>query len=219
MRKYSIILFCILQSCSSSAQDAVLCEQYNTMSSELVFEFQMYGDTSKLDSALYYVEVAIPQCSKYELLLITRKLGILSLKHDYDTGIGYIPSICDSLLDFYPYYKTILLKRFYAMKSLYEGDTILRDQYIHSIIEDITPFIIAKQGMIDTLCKNNDLSFIAHNTLSFAFGQYYYYRSIIEDKTTILNEMKLLKQKGYNPEYIEWIEAICEEDFLIFQLF
>ena len=219
MKNYLIIMFCILLFYSSSAQEDAFCEQYNTMSSELIFEFQMYGDTAKLDSALYYIEIAIPQCPKYEVLLVTRKLGVLSVKHNYDAGIAYIPSISDSLLDFYPYYKTILLKRFYAMKSLYEGDSIQRDQYVYFIIEDIAPFIIANQSRIDTLCKNDNISFILQNTLSFALSQYYYYRSIIEDKTTILNEMKLLKQKGYNAEYIELIEAICEEDFLIFQLF
>lgn len=219
MKNYLIILFCILLYYNSSAQENAFCEQYNTKSSELIFEFQMYGDTAKLDTALYYIEIAIPQCPKYEVLLVTRKLGVLSVKHNYDAGIAYIPSISDSLFDFYPYYKTVLLKRFYAMKSLYEGDSIQRDKYVHSIIEDITPFIIANQSKIDTLCKNDNISLILQNTFFFALSQYYYYRSIIEDKTTILNEMNLLKQKGYNAECIELIEAICEEDFLISQLF
>jgi len=219
IKKYIIFLLCILHGCNSPAQNSTLCEEYNKKSAELVFEYQMYEDISKLDSALYYIELSMPICSfKHLPNLVGRKLGILSIKHDYDAGIDYISTIADSLISIYPYYKTVLLKRFYAMKCLYEGDTIQRNKYVHSIIEDIEPFIIEQQSIIDSICKN-DLSQIFQNRLFLAPQQYYFYKSIIEDSVTFKNELDKLKQKGYNPEYIELIEVICKEDFLIYQLY
>lgn len=219
MKKYSIILFFILQIISISGQNDTLCQNYNIKSTYLIDEFQMDGNVAKLDSALYYVEKAIPICSfRYQPNLVGRKLGILSLKHEYNIGIDYIKTINDSLLPAYPYYKTVLIYRFYAMKSLYEGDTIQRNNYINLIIENIHTFINENQTSIDNMCKE-ELSMIFKNTMFFTPMQYYYYKSVIEDPIIFEKELNSLLQKGYNPDYIEWIRTICEEDFLIFQLF
>jgi len=219
MKNYLIILFCVLQGCNSAAQDSTLCDKYNLASADLILEFEMYGDTTKLDSALHYTELALSCCPhKNYANLIGRKLGILSLQHDYDAGIELISTLEDPFLWEIPYYNSVLLKRFYAMKSLYQGDTVTYKQYVHSILEEITPFIIEHQATLDTLCKN-DLSTIFKNSLSFAQIQYYYYKSIVESSDTISKELDLLKQKGYEHRYIRFIEAVFEKDFLFYQIF
>jgi hypothetical protein len=221
MKNYIIFFFCVIQSCNSASQNDSLCEKCNIASSNLVYEFEIEGDSTKLDSALYYVELGIANCPKYKGNLILRKLGILSFKRDYDTGIEFIPTLKNPFFDDLPYYNSVLLKRFYAMRSLSQGDTVTYKQYVYSILDAITPFMIEHQAALDSLCKNDDMSTILANSLSFLHWQYYFYRAIIEDPVVLAKEFDLLRQKGYNSQYIKMLETMYqgEEDFLIFSVY
>jgi len=223
MKNYLIILFCVLQGCNSVAQSDSLCEKYRVTAAELALEYQLYSDTTKLDSALYYTELALSCCPhKHIPNLILRKLAYLTFMHNYDAGIELIPTLDNPFFYYIPYYNSVLLKRFYAMKSLYEGDTATCNQYVHSILEEITPFTAEHQATIDSLCKN-DLSTIFQDSLfslCFAQMQYYYYKFYIEGADVLSQELDLLRQKGYDLEYIEYIQlGIKEEDFLYFYMY
>jgi len=224
MKNYIIILFCVLQGCSSTAQNDACCERNSNLSADFLYEYMYFttDDILKLDTALLYVELAITCCPRKSYPnLIGRKLGILSLMRNYDAGIEFIPTLTDQLLTDLPYYNSVLLKRFYAMKSLYEGDTVLCNQYVYSIIEEIAPFITEHQETIDSLCKN-DLSTILKDywyVLCFAQIQYYYYKSIVESADILYEEFNLLRQKGYDLEYIDDIKRALENDFLFYQLY
>jgi hypothetical protein len=221
MKNYIIIFFCVIQSCNSAAQNDSLCEKYCIASIELVFEYQLYGDSSKLDTALYYTELALPICSlKYVPNLLGRKLGIFSLMRNYDAGIKFIQTLKNPFIDDIPYYNSVLLKRFYAMKSLYEGDTATYKKYVYSILDEITSFIIEHQTTLDSLCKN-DLLTIWENPLCFAQIQYYYYKSFLVSSDVLSNEFDLLKQKEYDSEYLDFIKLSLKEegDFLFYQFY
>jgi uncharacterized protein YceK len=221
MRNYLIIFCCLLQGCNSVAQNDSLCEKYRMTSAELVLDYQLYGDTANLDTALYYLDMALSCCPrKYFVNDIGRKLQILSLMRDYDACIEIIPTLENPLLYEFPYYNSVLLKRFYAMRSLYQGDTATYKQYVYSILDELTPFIAEHQETLDSLCKN-DLETIWKSSLWFAQTQYYFYKSFIENADFLPQEFDLLKQKGYDFEYIEYIESMLKdaEDFLFYYMF
>jgi hypothetical protein len=222
MKNYLIILFCILQGCNSAAQNDSLCDKYRIITSQLVIDYQLYGDTAKLDTALHYLELALSCCSdKYSPNDKGRKLQILSIMRNYDAGMEYIATLKDPFMDDIPYYNSVLLKRFQAMKSLYQGDTAAYKQYVYSILDEITPFMIEHRATLDSFCKN-DLETIWKSSLWFAQMQYYFYKSFIESSDFMLKEFDLLKHKDYNPEYIEYIELMLRdatEDFLFYYMF
>jgi len=220
MKNYLIFLFCILQGCNSAAQNDSLCDKYKLAVSEFELEYKLYGDTAKLDSALYYMELVIIHCPHDSIGQLTwYKLGLLSLKHNYDAGIELIPTLKNPFFYEIPYYNSVLLKRFKAMKSLYEGDTATYKQYVYSILEEIAPFIAEHQATLDTLCKNNLSTIFKNSTYPFTQIQYYYYKSLIESDEILETELDVLKQKGYDLEYIEYIKLGFTDDFLIYEMY
>jgi hypothetical protein len=235
---FLIIAFAHLYSCRSSGQKKAFCEvcdtcdKYNIKIATMTYNFYWAKDISNsdsaflhLDSALLCLDEALNVCKKeekYKRNFTIRKLNLLSIKYDYAIGIELIKQTEDSLLNMYPYYKSVILKRFYAMQCQYKGDTIKRNEYIRSIIDDIQPYIKENQYTIDTLCQNySNITVISQKSkVFFAFIQYYYYRSIIEDNVSLAKELDLLEyQKHYNHECLEDIKYFWAEDFLIFQLY
>jgi hypothetical protein len=212
---FSIFVFFSIEILFSQSDS--LCQEINLQSSDFVNKFQTLNDSTFLDSALYYTDLGILNCSNNDNL-IGRKLFILSLKHEYDQGIQLIKTLRDPFFISFPYYNDVLLKRFYAMKSLYNRDSISYLRYINSIITDIEPYFIKNQEFFDRLCKNK-LDVILNNELYFLFFQYYYYISLIWDADTFSNELMIMLNKGYNSECIDLLKMICSDNFLEYNVF
>ncbi|MBP1673263.1 MAG: hypothetical protein H6Q25_1078 [Bacteroidetes bacterium] len=219
MKLKSIILLIILISISvgvSFSQKDSTSQNFSLISSNFLDEYQLFGDSTLLDSALFYTELGIVTTTNMNF--IGRKLLILSLKHDYDGGLDYIKTLNNPFSPSFPYYNDILVKRFQAMKYLYLGDSIMYYEVLNSIISEIKPYFIEKQELFDSLCKN-DLNIIFKNEQYFLFFEYYYYQSLILDHDTFSHELLIMQNKGYSSECIDFIKLNCEDNFLEYNLF
>ncbi len=219
MKFKSVILLIILISINvgvSFSQKDSISGNLSLISSNFLDEYQLFGDSTLLDSALFYNELGIINTTNMNF--IGRKLLILSLKHDYDSGLDFIKTLKNPFFPSFPYYNDVLYKRFNAMKYLYLGDSIMYYEVVNSIITEIKPYFIEKQELFDSLCKN-DLNTIFKNEQYFLFFQYYYYQSLILDHDTFSQELLIMKSKGYSSECIDFIKLSCEDNFLEYNLF
>jgi hypothetical protein len=211
-----ILITAISVSVSYSQKDSIF-QNLNIISANFLDEYQLFEDSTLLDSALFYTELGIVT-TPTKIIFKGRKLLILSLKHDYDGGLDFIKTLKNPFFPSFPYYNDVLFKRFQAMKYLYMGDSIMYYEVVNSIITEIKPYFIEKQELFDSLCKN-DLNTIFKNEQYFLFFQYYYYQSLILDHDTFSQELLIMKSKGYSSECIDFIKLSCEDNFLEYNLF
>lgn len=213
-----ILLFAILfsQCVSSQKESENTCKINNEKSAELIYQFYEDNDSLHLDSALILINNSLGKCEEYEKLLSLRKLAILSMKKDYNNALTFIDKL---ELDFgnLPYYRKLLSYRFNAMQSLFIGDTSSGFDYLKKIIIEIDNYLLLNKSSADSLWKLTNLSLILKSPLSTALTQQYYYRSILEGKNNVKNELIAIQTKnGGNKDYIETIISALDDDFMIY---
>lgn len=216
----NIIAFVILvlfgTSCTMDNTNNTKCAEYNKKSADLIYQYYLSNDSTKLDSALTYTEIGIARCDSLGRLLGIRKLGILSLKKEYGQALDFIPELDQDPAEL-PYYFMLLRERFRAMKAQSEGNSIDRNMSLNLIIEQLGGFVQQHKDEIDSLFAMNNTSAILSDPLSTAITQWYYYRAQIEGKDPIKRELEARELKlGGNQEFYIYLNQTLNEDFMTF---
>ena len=203
--------------CSSNKKyTKVKCQECNEKSYEFLNKFFINNDTLLLDSSSFYIHQAINNCKKYNKIIIFRELTILSLKHDYDKALLFIDKYVWEMDDL-PYYKSVLKKRFRAMKLQSKGNMIERNEYLKSTVSEIDEFIGLNKRKVDSLFKMKDIKDILNNPLHMAIIQDYYYKSLLYGPDSIKKELdSIQKSDDINKDFIEMLKDFMDEDFMVF---
>jgi len=187
------------------------CQQNNEKSAMYILEYQMTEDIVYLDSALYCINEVFGTCD-IDCGLSIRKVGIYSSKRDFQKAIDFIDSL-DSKL----YYKDLMSYRMKAMKAQYEGDTILRNKYINSIVLDVGDYMQQHKNEIDSLMTLPNLQIILETLHSIVLIQYYYYKAQLEGINNVKLQIDSLQRVvNGNEEYFEMIKQGLNDDFMHF---
>lgn len=197
------------------------CKEYNKKSFSLINKFYINGDTSNLDSAVYYIDKALSlsSCEKYQGLLSLRKIGILSIKRDYPNALTFIDSLNNNLYSNLPYFKDLLRDRFKAMEAQKKGNKVMRDYYLKSIVKLLENYLSENSTKIDSLLKSSDANKILGTSQATAFTEYYYYKSILVGKEKIIDELQMQqKSKRLNKGFYDYLISYLREqnDFMVF---
>lgn len=197
------------------------CKEYNKKSFNLINKFYIDGDTSDLDSAVYYINKALSlsSCEKYQGLLSLRKIGILSIKRDYPNALTFIDSLNNNLYSDLPYFKDLLRDRFQAMEAQEKGNKVMRNYYLKSIIKLLENYLSKNRTKIDSLLELPDVNKIIGTSQATAITEYYYYKSILVGKEKIIDELQMQqKSKGLNKEFYDYLISYLQEqnDFMVF---
>lgn len=193
------------------------CEEYNYMSANCISDFYNDNDSKHLDTALLYIDEALLSCTKYEKLLSLRKLSILSIKQDFEQALVFIEKLDKGLFNELPYFRNLLRNRFLAMKYQSVNNIESRNSKLKICIDDIERFLLLNQFKVDSLLQLQEIDSILSSPLSTAITQYYYYKSILDGKEKVENEI-LEKQNGVNGnvDYFDYLVICLEEDFMVF---
>jgi len=221
MNKLLVIFIIVIVQCNSQNGKNVkseidTCEKYKVKTGKLIENFYLNGDTTSLDSAIYYIDIAIERCPEKKFFNL-RKLSILSLKQEFSKAINLINNLEDTLFTDMPYYNDVLLMRFKAMKAQSEGNMQERDMYINRIIKRINMFLYENEQKVDFLLRSSNTSEILENPLATALTQSYYYKSLVKGKNVIKSELKeKQKSNDLNEDFIIYLTTVLDEDFMIF---
>lgn len=219
--KYIIIFLSIIfsQECrGANKENEERCERLSEKVNILYFEYSFFNDTTytRLDSALCLIDSLTSVCDKYYVGLSTTKIKILSLKKEYMEAIGFINTLeKDKIL---PLNKSILLKRFYAMKAISNGDSISFNKYLKSIVEELKVNMTENSKEIDSVFRLPNILDITKNRHVYSVIQYYYYRSQIEGSTKISLELDSIQQRtNGNIEFFDnMLKKNLDNDFMSF---
>lgn len=180
---------------------------------ELILDYYLADDSSKLDSALIYINEGIKNCKDHERLFSLRKLGILSLSHNFTDAVLFIEKSNNSVL----IEKNFLLNRFLAMQAHFAGDMGKRNAYLKAIILELDLFLATNDEEIKILLKLTDVNEILNSKFTTPLMQYYYYKSILEGSENIKAELNLqYKNKIISKELVDILTSTFDEDFLVF---
>jgi hypothetical protein len=193
--------------------ESSLCEMIAEKTNELILDFYLEDDFSKLDSALIYINEGIENCKDYERLFSLRKLGILSLRQNFSDALLFIEKSNDSVL----IEKNFLFNRFLAMQAQFAGDMAKRNAYLKEIIKDLDMLLASNDKEIKSLLTLTDVSEILNSSFTTTLMQYYYYKSILEGSEYIKSELDLhYKNRIISEEFFDIMTSTFDEDFLVF---
>lgn len=194
------------------------CHINNEKSARCILEYQMTGNTTCLDSALFYINEVFGACQNdYGLAL--RKVAIYTEKRDYEQAIDFIDSL-DRRLYYLPYYKNLVLNRVKAMKAQSEGDPVTRNKFINAIILEVGDYMVQHKNEIDSFIKLPNIQSILTSRFNMIPIQYYYYKSMVEGIDKTKSQVDSLQRAiSGNEEYFEMIKGYMEEDFMVFKGF
>lgn len=220
MKNIIIIAALFFIQCNNSLKtkkETTNCDEYKIKSAECISRFYNDDELKHLDTALALINKGLKGCDKYQGLFTIRKLGLFSLKKEYDLALSFIDSLDKKLFNDLPFYQKMLKNRFLAMKAQENNDYELRNSYLNSITDDINKYLISKKSEIDTLLVQKDINKILSNPNSTALTQYYYYKSIVDGKEKIEEELNN-KQKDINgnKDFFDYLKTSLDEDFMNF---
>ena len=221
-KSISIIILSISYICTNCTSpktniDDTTCKVYNRKSAEYYSEYFDNSDQDILDSALYYTNKALDTCKENMGLLSLRKLSVLSLQNKFSCALIFINNIDSSMYIDLPYFHHFLELRFMAMKAKYEGDSIRADSCLQIIVKEIGDFITKNKSEIIPLLTDTNINNIIKSPFSTAIFQYYYYKSLVEGKDSVeeeLNHKKALNE--INNEFVTYLISYLSEDFMNF---
>jgi hypothetical protein len=214
MEKLLLLTVLFFYNCYNlTIQESSWCEMIAEKTNELILDYYLDDDSSKLDSALIYINEGIKNCKDYERLFSLRKLGILSLSHNFTDALLFIEKSNDSVL----IEKNFLLNRFLAMQAHFTGDMGKRNAYLKAIISELDMLLDANDEEIKILFRLTDANEILNSKFTTPLMQYYYYRSILIGSESIKDELNLhYKNKIISEEFLEILTATFDADFLVF---
>lgn len=214
MAKFLILTVIFFYNCDHiTIMEPSLCEKIAEKTNELILDYYLEDDSSKLDSALIYINEGIENCKDHERLFSLRKLGILSLRHNFSDALLFIEKSSDIVL----IEKNFLLNRFLAMQAHFAGDMVKRNAYLKDIIIDLEMLLASNDKDIKTLLTLTDVTEILNSSFTTSLMQYYYYKSILEGSENIKAELNLRYKNGIiSEEFIDILTSTFDEDFLVF---
>lgn len=213
----ALITSILFSYCTNSTYVNNKCEINNIKSAECISDYYLDDDKSHLDSAMYYIDEVIGDCDDKIGLLTMRKLGIMSLNHEYAQAIEYIDSFDNELFTDMPYYQNLLKNRFKAMKYQSENDTIMKNNSLNICVQYLNKFLDKNRAQADSLMLSKNIELILENPLSITIAQYYYYRVQLEGYDKVKKELdKKVKNHSINEELYNYILLYLKEDFMIF---
>lgn len=216
-RVFYILVILLICQCTSISKVDDYCKKLNQQSVDYIYNFQMEGDSTYLDSALVCINSALEKCKEQNELFIFRKLDVLSKKRDFSEAIYLVDSVNRPLFPRLPYYNAYLINRFKAMDYQLKGDLKNRNKCLKIITDDIQKFISLNEGKVDSLYHTTDIEEILRNPLHFTVIQFYYSKSIMQGSDFVMLELESLQsQKHINEDYFNLIGNTLKEDFMDF---
>lgn len=203
MKKNILLLFVSFQFIIyfSFGQSDSLCIKLKIETADLLFSYSIDENPQILDSVMILINYGIENCDENRIFKL-RKLAIYSIQQNYNDGIFFINSECDSIFNDLPYYQKILEYRFKAMQFNYLGDTLEYYNYLKLIINELKIFIDNNIDSVNDLLINSNTTSFYENYLYFPVMQYYYYLYFLKGSEEFNNELKLFVEKGYNIDLI-----------------
>lgn len=219
MKLLSIILLFAFNSCdSSSTKNRLTCDELNIKTTELIDGYYVTEDKTYIDSTLILLNEGIKSCDDYRKLFSLRKLGVLSLKNDYEQAISFIDTIDESLFVYDPYYLEVIEFRFKAAQNFYHGDTVSGNYYLKKIVALLGNFLKENEKELNALLSQSEISVILQNEMSTAFIQHANYHALLNGREKTANHIiTMFKSNEWNMEFYDMIlNFIDNEDILIF---
>jgi hypothetical protein len=193
------------------------CVENHEKANQCIFNYQIkfkyFGDTSPLDSAMFYIDEVFGSCNLDNILAI-RKLLIFALKEEYSNGAAFIQSIDSSIFE-PPYYKRVMEERFVAMDAFSKSDTLASMQHLKNIISIIQTYIDENSLEIDSIIQTPE---VLQSKYSLVFPQLYFYKANVKSLEQVMKEIDSLENAMHgNAEYFENIRSYAKsESFMIF---
>lgn len=197
----------------------IYCDSCNEVSAMLYEQFYYSNDSAYLDSSLIVIDKALHECQKPELYLILyfRKLSILTQKCEFDKAISYLDSIDLKEFITFPYLQNVYHNRLLAMKYYKNGDVVSRDSCINLIMDEISAYLTENRQTVDSILCEKDAASIAKSRIDFPVKQYFYYLTFLKGEQEINSIIDSLQQIGtFNPDYLERLRYLYDEDFMVF---
>lgn len=224
---YLCLFVCIigLSSCLSSFDNNVsgnnsFCDSCNEQSARMYEQFYYSNDSSYLDTSLLIINKALQKCPKSDIhfLLYMRKLSLLSQKREFDQMLLCLDSISlNEKMPQYPYLQTVYRNRFLAMQYHEDGDVFSQDSCLKRVVIELGTYLEGHQNLIDSLLCNENKAPIENSYIDFPIKQYFYYLTMLKGKQetdSILNSLK--QTEAYNQDYLEMLENVFDDDFMVF---
>lgn len=211
-----IFFFGLLFTQCSNESDKINCNEINRKSIQYINQYYIDNDKRHLDSALFYIERGINNCSNYENVLSLRKLSVLSEQQNYLDAIEFIESFDKEMFSDLPYYQELLINRFRVMKAINQKDINKRNKYLEKCVTLVEDYLGDHENEIDSLFRQSNIENILNDPLSTALTQYYYYKSLIdfESVNQVLNEK--LDDSESNNKFINYLIEYLQTDFMEF---
>ncbi len=200
----------------TQCNNKINCDEINKKSALLINQYYVDNNNDYLDSAMYYIDKGINNCSNYKNILSLRKLSILAEQQNFSEAIKFVKTFDKEMFSDLPYYQELLVNRFKVMEAIKENDINTRDKYLVKCIVIIDNYLLTNKYKVDSLLQQPNVENILKNPLSTALTQYYYYKSINNSKD-VLKDLKEKKQdKNINNEFIDYLMDYLQTDFMEF---
>ena len=224
---YLCLFVCLisLSSCLSSFDSNVsgndsFCDSCNEQSAMMYEQFYYSNDSSYLDTSLLIINKALQKCPKSDILflLYMRKLSLLSQKREFDQMLLCLDSIgLNEKMPQYPYLQTVYRNRILAMQYHEDGDVFSQDSCLNRVVIELGTYLEGHKSLIDSLLCNENKASIENSYIDFPIKQYFYYLTMLKGKQetdSILNSLK--QTEAYNMDYLEMLENVFDDDFMVF---
>jgi hypothetical protein len=192
------------------------CEEFNIKSAQFLEQYYTNHKKKYLDSASFYIDKGVNNCTKYKNILSLRKLSILAEQQRFLEAIKFIQTFDKEMFSDLPYYQKLLINRFKVMEAIKENDSIRRDEYLLMCTTLINNYLLANKDKADLLLKESSIEKIMKDPLGTALTQYYYYKSVnnlVEVKRAL---RKMEEERDVNIEYINYLQDYLKTDFMEF---
>lgn len=219
------VCFVSLSSCLSSFDSNVsgndsFCDSCNEQSAMMYEQFYYSNDSSYLDTSLLIINKALQKCPKSDILflLYMRKLSLLSQKREFDQMLLCLDSIgLNEKMPQYPYLQTVYRNRILAMQYHEAGDVFSQDSCLNRVVIELGTYLEGHKNLIDSLLCNENKASIENSYIDFPIKQYFYYLTMLKGKQETDSIFNSLKQtETYNLDYLEMLENVFDDDFMVF---
>lgn len=211
-----IIFFLVSFTQCNNKTKKINCDEINERSAQFINQYYTDNNNEYLDSALFYTDKGIDNCSNYKNILSLRKLNVLTEQQKFSEAIKFIGTFDKEMFSDLPYYQEFLINRFKAMEAIKENDINKRDKYLEECVTMVDNYLLANKVKVDSLLKQSSIDSILKSPLSTALTQYYYYKSVNNLKG-VINDLREKKEgHNINNEFIDYLKDYLQTDFMEF---
>ena len=98
-----------------------------------------------------------------------------------------------------------------------DGDVFSQDSCLNRVVIELGTYLEGHKNLIDSLLCNENKASIENSYIDFPIKQYFYYLTMLKGKQetdSILNSLK--QTEAYNMDYLEMLENVFDDDFMVF---